>query len=107
LCKKLSLLKGDLKKLNALHFSHISARAERASKALEDAQFQLSRDPSNLILREELPRLRKEARLLADAERQFLSQKVKCAFLKDSDRCMKFFHSMVKCKAKRSFIAYV
>ena len=75
LCKKLSLLKMDLKKLNAVHFSHISARAQRASKVLKDAQIQLSNDPSNLVLREQLPGMRKEARFLADAEGKFLSQK--------------------------------
>ena len=32
---------------------------------------------------------------------------MKCNFLKDSDRCSKFFHSMVKRRAKRNFIASV
>jgi len=107
LCKKLSFLKGELKKLNLLHFSHISARAERASKVLKEAQLQLSLFPDNSTLRGEIPNLQKNARRLANAEHLFLSQKAKCSFLKDSDRCTKFFHSMVKRRAKRNFIASV
>jgi len=107
LCKKLSLLKGDLKKLNLVHFSHITARADRASKALKDVQAQLATSPHNSRLREVLPSMRKEARLLADAERCFLAQKAKCSFLMDSDRCSKFFHSIVKRRNKKNFIAAV
>lgn len=107
LCKKLFFLKGDLKKLNAMHFSHISTRADRASKALKDAQLQLSCQPDNVDLSGVLPGSRKEASTLADAERLFSSQKAKCSFLKDNDRCTKFFHDLVKRKAKRNFIAVV
>ena len=101
------MLKGDLKKLNAMHYSHISASAERASKALKDAQLHLSSHPDIAALNEALLGLRKEARLLANAEQLFISQKVKCSYLKESDRCSKFFHSMVKRKAKRNHIASI
>ncbi|GFS32294.1 hypothetical protein Acr_00g0021820 [Actinidia rufa] len=41
LCKKLKNLKGPLKSLNKLHFSHISARSAAAEKELQQAQQQL------------------------------------------------------------------
>lgn len=50
LCKKLQMLNGVLKKLNAKHFSHISSRAEDASNKLELMQVGLHNDPSNAHL---------------------------------------------------------
>ena len=41
LCKKLSLLKRDLKNLNLVHFSHISAKDERANRELEKVHISL------------------------------------------------------------------
>jgi len=41
LCKKLQMLKIPLRKLNEEHFSHISARAERAAQDLNDVQVRL------------------------------------------------------------------
>ncbi|XP_052210865.1 uncharacterized protein LOC127813766 [Diospyros lotus] len=86
LCKKLFFLKEALKKLNANHFSHISVRGNRASKALEDAQLQLSCQPDNEVLQGELLGLCKEAKVIEDAEHLFFSHKAKCSFLRDSDR---------------------
>jgi len=39
--KKLKLLKGALKTLNNLHFSHISERIARAEKDMDDTQLLL------------------------------------------------------------------
>lgn len=107
LCKKLHFLKKALKKLNAKHFSHISARDDRASKALKDLQLQLFYQPNNEVLQGKLLGLRKEAKVLAEAKHHFFSQRAKCSFLKNSDHCTNFFHDMVKPNAKRNFIAAV
>ncbi|KAJ6881012.1 hypothetical protein NC652_034125 [Populus alba x Populus x berolinensis] len=49
LCRKLKLLKGPLKELNRLHFSHISERVSRIESKLEHLQvsFQLDRETTN------------------------------------------------------------
>ncbi|XP_022849889.1 uncharacterized protein LOC111371978 [Olea europaea var. sylvestris] len=107
LCKKLQRLKGVLKELNVKHFGHISSRAEVAKKALVESQLVLHDDPTNLHLQNEVARLRKEAINLSEAERSFYFQQAKCAYLKNSDKCTKFFHSIVKRNNKRNFIAVV
>ncbi|KAL0420293.1 UNVERIFIED_CONTAM: hypothetical protein Slati_3052200 [Sesamum latifolium] len=48
--RKLKALKGPLKALNNLHFSHISVRAKEADIALE-AQTLLESDPENVAIR--------------------------------------------------------
>ncbi|KAL9400713.1 hypothetical protein Peur_004562 [Populus x canadensis] len=59
LCKKLKLLKGSLRSLNSLHFSHISERVTRAEQALDDTQLLLQNDMDNgqLLALEKLQRL--------------------------------------------------
>jgi hypothetical protein len=47
LCKKLKQLKGGLKSLNNLHFSHILERVARAEKVLDDTQLLLQNDMDN------------------------------------------------------------
>jgi hypothetical protein len=47
LCKKLKQLKGALKTLNNLYFSHISERVARAGKDLDDTQLLLQDDRDN------------------------------------------------------------
>ena len=48
--------------------------------------------------------LRNEALFFREAERHLFYQHVKCAFLKGSDKCTKFFHDLVKMNSKRNFI---
>jgi hypothetical protein len=54
LCKKLKMLKGVLKTLNNLHFSHISERVARVEKDLDDTQLLLqnARDNGHLLMLE-------------------------------------------------------
>ena len=47
LCNKLKHLKGRLKSLNNLHFSHISERVARAGKELDETQLLLQNDRDN------------------------------------------------------------
>lgn len=46
--------------------------------------------------------LRLKANHLAEAERPFYQQRAKCEHLKQSDRCKKFFHDLVKRNNKRN-----
>jgi hypothetical protein len=50
LCKWLKLLKGCLKKLNKLHFSHISKMVAKAESTLEQHQTILHNDRDNTHL---------------------------------------------------------
>lgn len=105
MCKKLQKLKIPLKKLNEEHFSHISARAERAAQDLRDVQARLQVQPQNVSSQTEAAVLRKKAMSLKEAERLFFLQPAKCKYLKQSDRCSKFFHSMVIRNSKGNHIA--
>lgn len=50
---------------------------------------------------------RKKAVDFFEAERSFYYQKAKCIFLKESDKCTKFFHLVVKRNSRRNFIASI
>lgn len=50
LCLRLKLLKGHLKELNRLHFSHISERVLRLESELEHHQSVLWQDMDNQLL---------------------------------------------------------
>lgn len=50
LCTKLKILKEQLKILNQKHFSHISARAERAHMELKKVHMQLHNHSTNILL---------------------------------------------------------
>lgn len=107
MCNKMRRLKGPLKNLNAQHFSHISDWAGSANEALKVAQLELHNNPHDSVPQNRVVGLRKATMNLSEAERQFFSQKVKCAYLQNSDRCTKFFHALVKRNAKRNQIVTV
>ncbi|XP_022883580.1 uncharacterized protein LOC111400396 [Olea europaea var. sylvestris] len=107
LCKKLQSLKVRLKKLNKKHFAHISKRADMATLALKETQVELHDDHLNVELQSNVARTRKKALGLCEGEMSFYFQKVKREHFKNSDKCTKFFHSMVKRNAKKNFIATV
>lgn len=107
LCQKLKFLKGELKSLDNLHFSHITSRVRAVTTELEQNQLLLDQDPSDSVLRENVKALRAKASFLSEAERSFLSQKAKCDFLTKSDKNTKFFHSIVKRNRGRNYISSI
>nr|TKS07847.1 hypothetical protein D5086_0000108870 [Populus alba] len=104
LCRKLKLLKGPLKELNRLHFSHISERVSRLESQLDQLQTTFQQDRDNPLLLEQDKLLRHKLSSLKFAENQFFRQKIKCQFLKDSDRGSKFFHALMGHNHRRNFI---
>ena len=86
LCRKLKLLKGPLKQLNRFHFSHISERVSRLESHLEHLQTAFHKDRDNQALYEQDRVLHSKLSTLKFAEKQFFGQKLKCKYLKDSDR---------------------
>ncbi|XP_022849901.1 uncharacterized protein LOC111371993 [Olea europaea var. sylvestris] len=107
LCKKLHSLKGELRKFNEKHFSHISSRAKTATSVLKTVQLELQGDPLSIELQGKVASTRKIAMDLCEAKMNFYYQRAKREYLKNNDKCTKFFHSMVKRNTKRNFIATV
>ncbi|GFY86445.1 hypothetical protein Acr_05g0000840 [Actinidia rufa] len=104
LCKKLKALKDPLRKLNRLHFSHISARAEVADEELLQVQQLLHDNPSDESLKSSVADLRKKATRLAEAELSFCSQLAKAKDLKNCDKGTKFFHDLIMRNKSRNQI---
>ena len=103
LCKKLKSLKGLLKELNKLHFSHISERVSRLETELDLHQIALHHDRDNSLLLEQDRLLRLKLLRLKSTENMFFSQKV-CNFLKESDKGSRFFHALMSQNHQRNFI---
>nr|TKR97767.1 hypothetical protein D5086_0000209670 [Populus alba] len=104
LYRKLKLLKGPLKELNRLHFSHISKRVYQIESKLEQLQVSFQLDRANQLLLDQDKLLRSKLSFLKFVENQFFSQKIKCKFLKESDRGSKFFHVLMGQNHRRNFI---
>ena len=104
LCKKLKGLKRPLKLLDRLHFSHISERVSRAESDLDLLQTALHSDPSNSQLVQEDKKLRIQLINLKSSEKMFFGQKLKCDYLKESDRGSRFFHALLSQRHGRNFI---
>ncbi|XP_039001171.1 uncharacterized protein LOC120127313 [Hibiscus syriacus] len=98
---KLKLLKTRLKSLNQHYYSDISARVKQKKLELETQQL-LSLRAEDSFHKELL--LQNELKNLEEAENIFLRQKAKVQWLKDGDKCTKFFHSAVSTKSKRETI---
>ena len=104
LCHRLKILKRPLKELNRLHFSHISERVSRLETELADHQLSLHHDRDNHRLLDQEKLLRSKLSQLKFVERKKFSQKIKCNFLKESDRGTKFFHALMNHNHRRNFI---
>jgi len=104
LCRRLKILKRPLKELNRLHFSHISEHVSRLETELATHQLSLHHDRDNHHLLDQEKLLRSKLSQLKFVEKQFFSQKIKCNFLKESDRGTKFFHELMNHNHRRNFI---
>ncbi|KAL9400785.1 hypothetical protein Peur_004634 [Populus x canadensis] len=83
---------------------HISKCVLRLESELTDHQSLLQHDRNNQFLLEQDKLLRSKLLTLKFVEKQFFSQKIKCYFLKDSDRGSKFFHALMNHNHRRNFI---
>ncbi|KAJ6802961.1 uncharacterized protein M6B38_190430 [Iris pallida] len=52
-------------------------------------------------------RLQEEVMKLSFQEKIQLQQRAKCTWLKDGNRCSKFFHATVRARQPRNFAAYL
>ncbi|GFY84459.1 hypothetical protein Acr_03g0012330, partial [Actinidia rufa] len=106
-CKKLKAVKDPQKDLNKQHFSHIAARAEASEEDLTRARQQLHDSPEDQELPASIPELRAKAIKLAEAELSYCSQLAKAKYLKNSDKCSKFFHDLIKSNRAKNHIASI
>jgi hypothetical protein len=104
LYKLLKHIKGPLRALNKLHYSHISERVARAEVALDTHQTLFSNDWDNAHFNAVDKHLRQDLLHLKEAERLFFSQKLKCNFLKECDKGTSFFHALMNRKHWRNYI---
>ncbi|XP_057955482.1 uncharacterized protein LOC131149232 [Malania oleifera] len=105
--EKLKGLKQPLRNLNSLHFSHITSRAEKAMEEVVKTQQLLHDSPGNLEIQRKLKENKGLANRLAEANRQFLSQRAKAKFLKDSDKGTSYFHALMRRQTHRNHISAV
>ncbi|KAH6757807.1 hypothetical protein C2S52_023297 [Perilla frutescens var. hirtella] len=94
--KKLKQLQQYLKQLNKDEYEAISHKDDEAKVELQALQIRAEENPLNVDIQNQVLEVRKRALFLAEAERQFFSQKAKCKYLLESDRNTKFFHATVK-----------
>ncbi|GAA0162662.1 hypothetical protein LIER_18702 [Lithospermum erythrorhizon] len=107
LCSKLKALKTPLKALNRDEFGTIFEKAKEANAAFKQAVHAHMDDPLNVTLKLKCHKLRERANFLSEAERSFISQKSRCKFLLEGDRCTKYFHSLIKRDNVRNSISHI
>ncbi|GFS33810.1 hypothetical protein Acr_00g0030680 [Actinidia rufa] len=103
-CRKIKALKGPLKALNRLYFSPISSRAAAAEEDLLIAQQLFHDNPRDASIQIQIADLTEKAIGLAEEEMNFCSQLAKVKYLKNCDKCSKFFHSLIKNNRARNQI---
>jgi hypothetical protein len=107
LCRRLKFLKWPLKEINKLYFNHISKRVSRLETELELLQFAFQQDRDNHLLLEQDRLLHLKLSNLKSAEKMFFSQKIKCKFLKKTDKGSSFFHALMSQNHRRNFIPVI
>jgi hypothetical protein len=84
-----------LNELNKLYFNLISERVSRLETELELHQSAFQQDKDNHLLLEQDRLLHLKLSNLKSAEKMFFGQKIKCKFLKESDKGSSFFHALM------------
>ena len=98
---------GSLKYLNRLHFSHILERVTKAEADLEQQQCLLHNSRDDISLLHRVNQMKLNLLNLKYIEKTFFTQKLKCNFLKKSDRGTSFFHALMRHKHRKSFIPFI
>ncbi|XP_039016472.1 uncharacterized protein LOC120147085 [Hibiscus syriacus] len=98
---KLKNLKTCLRNLNKACYNNIADRVKLKKMELEQIQLSTLNRTSSIDV--EL-NIQSELSSLEQAEKLFLKQKAKMQWLKEGDKCSKFFHSVTASKNKRETI---
>ncbi|XP_039071287.1 uncharacterized protein LOC120218420 [Hibiscus syriacus] len=100
-CMALVWLSKETQSLNKDFYSNISVRVKLKKAELENTQLSTLKGISPI---ESELNVQKELITLEEAEHLFLKQKAKVNWIKEGDRCTKFFHSAIANKHKRETI---
>ncbi len=93
--------------LNKKEFSHISSRAKAANRDYSSALEEFRLNPDSLVARRAAEALKVKARRLNEADASFLGQLAKAKYVLQSDRCSKYYHSLMRSNGQRHHIASI
>ncbi|XP_057952995.1 uncharacterized protein LOC131147247 [Malania oleifera] len=105
--KKLHSLKKPLRNLNIVHFSYISTRADKANAELMDLQQLLHDNPFDTDIQKRMVEKNNEASKLREVNKMFLDQLAKGKYLKECDKSMSFFHTLMRRHTSRNHISAI
>ncbi|CAN1120408.1 LINE-1 retrotransposable element ORF2 protein [Linum perenne] len=106
ICKKLQLIKGELKKLNRRCYSDISQRVAEAELAMTTAQMNALHDPSPINLEVSNSTTAYWTSICADEE-SFFRQKSRVIWISEGDKNTSYFHKSMKARQARNFISSI
>ncbi|CAN1850029.1 hypothetical protein LINPERHAP1_LOCUS39657 [Linum perenne] len=106
ICKKLQLIKGELKKLNRRCYSDISKRVVEVELAMTQSQLNALHDPSPIKLEISSSATAHWTSLCANEE-SFFRQKARVTWITEGDKNTSYFHKSMKARHTRSFISTI
>ncbi|CAN1126675.1 LINE-1 retrotransposable element ORF2 protein [Linum perenne] len=106
ICKKLQLIKGELKKLNRRYYSDISQRVAEAELVMTTAQMNALHDPSPINLEISNSTTAYWTSICADEE-SFFRQKSRVIWISEGDKNTSYFHKSMKARQARNFISSI
>ncbi|CAN1159468.1 hypothetical protein LINPERPRIM_LOCUS20433 [Linum perenne] len=104
ICKKLQLLKGELKNLNRREYSDISKRVLEAERAMSHAQMNALHNPTSSAF-EDSDSATTIWTNLCSAEESFYRQKARVHWITEGDKNTGYFHKSMKARHARNLIS--
>ncbi|XP_073300490.1 uncharacterized protein [Primulina huaijiensis] len=90
--------------LNIKKFSNISSRAHAAKVNLDNLQLDML---TYGVIADNYGDVKRNTEMLLEAKRLFIAQKTKIRYLRDGDRCTKFFNDLIKRNNKKNAIVAI
>lgn len=106
LCSLLKNLRKPLSKLHNSQFSHLAKQVEVANSCVCAAMEKVRDDPSETHIAG-LNQAKKKADFINKVEYTFLQQHTKANYLRKSDKCNKFFHSLMRSNRRKAHIGSI
>ncbi|CAN1241083.1 Transposon TX1 uncharacterized 149 kDa protein [Linum perenne] len=106
ICKKLQLLKGELKKLNRREYSDISKRVLEAESAMTNAQMNALHNPTPSAFKDSDSATANWTNLCS-AEESFYRQKARVHWITEGDKNTGYFHKSMKARHARNLISAI
>ncbi|CAN1289542.1 hypothetical protein LINPERPRIM_LOCUS20328 [Linum perenne] len=106
ICKKLQLLKGELKKLNRREYSDISKRVLEVERVMTHAQMNALHNPTSSAF-DDFVTATNIWTNLCSAEESFYRQKARVHWISEGDKNTGYFHKSMKARHARNFISTI